>query len=90
MPRGCYNYIRDLLPTLEEQVVLFDATNSSGRKPDFVDVMITQQINDPFAYLAGCLNRLLIRCNHPTLNSPQQVMDLLGIAAISEDFPERI
>lgn len=89
IPRGCYEYIQRLLPTLEEQVVLFDATNSSGKKPEFVDVMETQTFNDPLAYLAGCLNRLLKRCNHPTLNAPVAVMDLLKIAATSEDYPEK-
>ena len=64
IPGGCYKYIKRLLPTLEEQVVLFDATNSSGKKPEFVDVMKTQIIKNPLAYLAGCLNRLLTRCNH--------------------------
>jgi hypothetical protein len=89
MPGGCYQYIEKLLPTLEEQVVLFDATNSSGKKPEFVDVMVTQGFNIELAYLAGCLNRLLTRCDHPTLNAPVAVMNLLEIAATSEDYPEK-
>ena len=89
MPGGCYEYIKRLLPTLEEQVVLFDATNSSGKKPEFVDKMVTQGIKNQVAYLAGCLNRLLTRCDHPTLNAPVAVMELLEIAATSEDYPEK-
>ena len=30
-----------------------------------------------------------MRCDHPTLNAPKEVMDLLEIAATSEDYPEK-
>ena len=88
IPNGCYDYIKGILPTLEEDVVLLDATNRSG-KPEFVDVMFSQEFNNKLAYLAGCLNRILRRCDHPTLNAPKEVMDLLEIAATSEDYPEK-
>ena len=81
-----YKYVEHKKYTDKCDVILFDTTCAKG-KPEFVDLIFSQQIEDIDGYIALCFKNILSRPNHPSIRLSSAMIEKLELT-LQDPYPE--